>query len=134
MHLHLPDTVQLGPVTRMDFARYASASGDFNPLHLDAEFARLAGLPDVIAQGMYSAGLVSSILEQWFGSGSLLRFSVRFRLPVWPGDILEVCCDSLVATSHSAADLTASLRRSPTDVVLTASARVRTPDQGQETP
>lgn len=134
MPMHLPDAVQLAPVTRTDFVRYAGASGDFNPLHHDTAFARQAGLPDVMAQGMYSAGLVSSVLEQWFGSGSLLRFSVRFLLPVWPGDRLEVCCDSLTATSQSTADLTASLRRSPMDVVLTASARVRTPNQGLEKP
>ena len=124
--------IQLGPVTRTDFVRYAGASGDFNPLHHDAEFARAAGLPDVMAQGMYSAGLLASVLETWFGAGSLLRYSVRFRQPVWPDDRLTARCDSLTETTATTADLCASLCRGKTDVVLTATATIRKNPAGQE--
>lgn len=78
----------VGPLTRTDIVRYAGASGDFNPIHHDEEFARAAGLPTVMAHGMLSAGLLASFVTRWFGEGSVRRFTVRFRERVWPGDTL----------------------------------------------
>ncbi len=88
MSFALPEPVIYGPLTRTDLVRYAGASGDFNPLHHDHEFASNAGLPDVMAHGMLSAGLLASALTKWFGAGSVRRYSIRFRSPVWPGDVL----------------------------------------------
>ena len=45
----------LPPLTRHTLALYCGASGDHNPIHVDIDFARSAGLPDVIAHGMLSA-------------------------------------------------------------------------------
>ena len=39
--------------------RYAGASGDFNPIHIDAEFAKAVGLPNTILHGLYMMGLVA---------------------------------------------------------------------------
>ena len=39
--------------------RYAGASGDFNPIHIDPEFAKAVGLPDTILHGLYMMGLVA---------------------------------------------------------------------------
>ena len=39
--------------------RYAGASGDFNPIHIDHEFAKAVGLPRNILHGLYSMGLVA---------------------------------------------------------------------------
>ena len=39
--------------------RYAGASGDFNPIHIDAEFAKAVGLPGTILHGLYMMGLVA---------------------------------------------------------------------------
>lgn len=120
-----PDPVTWPAVTRTDLVRYASASGDFNPLHHDAGFARDAGLPDVMAHGMYSAGLMATTLEAWFGQGSLRRFAVRFRAPVWPGDLLTVRCDRIEGAP--VAEIAASLLRAGGDVVMTAAATVVLP-------
>jgi acyl dehydratase len=106
--------VTFGPVTRTDLVRYAGASGDFNPLHHDPDFARAAGLPDVMAHGMYSAGLVASQVERWLGAGAMARFLVRFRAPVWVGDALLLTCDRM-----EGADLDLTLRRGQ-DIVLSA--------------
>ena len=78
-----------GPVTRTDLVRYAGASGDFNPLHHDDEYARASGLPGLMAHGMFSAGLLASFVTRWFGPGSVRRFKVRFKEPVFPGDRLS---------------------------------------------
>ena len=110
------DIAALGPVTRTDLVRYAGASGDFNPLHHDPDFARAAGLPDVMAHGMYSAGLVASQVERRFGA--MTRYAVRFRAPVWVGDRLVLSCDHI-----DGANLNLTLRRGE-DVVLSASVRL----------
>ncbi len=47
-----------GPITRKHIVRYAGASGAFNPIHHDEEFARAAGMPGVFSIGMHSAGLL----------------------------------------------------------------------------
>ena len=44
--------------------RYAGASGDFNPIHVDPEFARSVGLPDAILHGLYMMGLAARAAGQ----------------------------------------------------------------------
>ena len=114
---------EFGPLTRTDLVRYAGASGDFNPLHHDAEFAAQAGLPDVMAQGMLSAGLLASAVTRWFGPGSVKSYATRFHAPVWPGDTLTARCVSM-SSEGAFRDLVLELSRADGTVVVTARARV----------
>lgn len=76
-------------VRREDLARYAEASGDRNPLHLDDEAARRAGFPGVIAHGMLTMGHLASCLTRWAGGPDALeRLTAPFRAPVFPGDTI----------------------------------------------
>jgi acyl dehydratase len=61
--------------------RYAGASGDFNPIHIDPEFARAVGLPGNILHGLYSMAQVARAATQAAGGDprSLKRLSVQFR-------------------------------------------------------
>jgi acyl dehydratase len=61
--------------------RYAGASGDFNPIHIDVEFARQVGLPSNILHGLYSMAQVARACTQAAGGDprSLRRLSVQFR-------------------------------------------------------
>ena len=62
--------------------RYAGASGDFNPIHIDPEFAKAVGLPGTILHGLYVMGLVARANAEAVGGGdprSLKRLSVQFR-------------------------------------------------------
>jgi len=61
--------------------RYAGASGDFNPIHIDDEFAKAVGLPRNILHGLYSMGLVAKANAAIAGGDpcSLKRLSVQFR-------------------------------------------------------
>jgi acyl dehydratase len=61
--------------------RYAGASGDFNPIHIDPEFAKAVGLPSTILHGLYMMGLVARASTEAAGGdpGSLKRLSVQFR-------------------------------------------------------
>lgn len=69
-------------VRREDLVRYADASGDQNPIHQDEAFARSVGLPDVIAHGMLTMGLVASAVEQIAAGRPVASFSTRFAAPV----------------------------------------------------
>ncbi|MEE4108389.1 MAG: MaoC family dehydratase [Halieaceae bacterium] len=79
-------------VSAADIDAFAEASGDRNPLHTDAEFARAAGFPDRIAHGMLLASWISAALAEHLpGRGTLyLRQSLEFRHAAVPGDRLLV--------------------------------------------
>src|SRR3954462_8334362 len=62
--------------------RYAGASGDFNPIHLDPEFAKSVGLPSNILHGLYTMGLVAMANASALAGGdprALKRLAVQFR-------------------------------------------------------
>src|SRR5881398_2896637 len=60
--------------------RYAGASGDFNPIHVDEEFARSVGLPGRILHGLYTMAQVARAqTEAAGGPDRLRRLSVQFR-------------------------------------------------------
>ncbi len=60
--------------------RYAGASGDYNPIHIDEEFAKQVGLPGRILHGLYSMAQVARAQsEAGGGPESLKRLSVQFR-------------------------------------------------------
>jgi len=61
-------------------ARYAGASGDFNPIHIDEEFARAVGLPGKILHGLWTMAQVARAqTEAAGGPQHLKRLSVQFR-------------------------------------------------------
>lgn len=72
--------------------RYAGASGDFNPIHIDADFAKMVGLPSSILHGLYVMGLVAKAATDEAGGdpGALRRLSVQFRGMSYPEQEIEV--------------------------------------------
>lgn len=91
-----------GPITRTDIVRYAGASGDFNPIHHDEQFATKAGFPTVFSIGMYQAALLATFATDWLGAENVRRYTVRFREQVWPGD--ELTCAGTVTAVDPAPD------------------------------
>ncbi|MBE3556919.1 MAG: MaoC family dehydratase [Firmicutes bacterium] len=78
-----------GPVTRVQIARFAGATLDFNPVHVDEPFAQTAGMPSVIAHGPLLAGFLAGLLEEQFGFDVVRKISCRLTAPVFPGDVLR---------------------------------------------
>jgi acyl dehydratase len=78
----------LGPITRTDFVRYQGASGDMNPVHHDETFARAAGYDAPLGIGMFHAGVLATWATDWLGPENVRAFKVRWKEPVWPGDVL----------------------------------------------
>jgi acyl dehydratase len=75
-------------VRRLNLVMYAGASGDFNQIHWNERFARMVGLPDVIAHGMYTMAQAGRFVTDWVGDpGALVDFGVRFSsMVVVPDD------------------------------------------------
>ncbi|MFS8138754.1 MAG: MaoC/PaaZ C-terminal domain-containing protein, partial [Thermomonas sp.] len=71
--------LQLPPVDRSVLALFAGSSGDHNPIHIDTDFARRAGMPDVFAQGMLGMAWLGRLLTRWAPQSTLRRFDVRFQ-------------------------------------------------------
>ena len=81
---------RIGPLTRTDFVRYQGASGDMNPVHHDETFARAAGYEAPLGVGMFHAGAMATWACDWLGPENVRRFKVRWKEPVWPGDVLTI--------------------------------------------
>ena len=98
-------------ITRADLRRYAEASGDHNPIHLEDGAAQALGLPGVVAHGMLTSALAIGVVAQWAGGADrVLATSIRFAGPVVvPADepaVLEVAGKvRTVAEDGSRADL-----------------------------
>ena len=77
-------------ITDDDIQKFADASGDHNPLHLDDEFAKSTRFGRRIAHGMFSASLISAVIaNQLPGQGSIyLGQTLKFVAPVFPGDTI----------------------------------------------
>lgn len=81
------------PTTPDQAARYAEASGDRNPIHLDEAFARAVGLPGVILHGLCTMAFAARDLTDHFAGGDparLERLAVRWSRPVLPGSTLKL--------------------------------------------
>ncbi|KAB1645130.1 MaoC/PaaZ C-terminal domain-containing protein [Gulosibacter chungangensis] len=76
------------PLTLTDFVRYQGASGDFNPIHHDPEFARNGGYDGPFAVGMLTAGVAAARFGQVRDPRRLRTLRMRWQQPAWPGDRL----------------------------------------------
>ena len=75
-------------VSQAQIERYAAASGDFNPIHVDPDFAATSQFGGTIAHGMMVAASISEAMasafkRHWLEGG---RLKIRFKAPVRPGD------------------------------------------------
>jgi acyl dehydratase len=120
--------------TRLDLIRYAGASGDFNVIHWSDRLATKAGLPGVIAHGMYTMAQAGRYVTELAGDdpGAVIEFSVRFSAMVTvPDDDHGATIDvtGIVAEqldgNRVAIDITA--RQDGTKVLTRARAIIRLP-------
>ena len=126
----IPERV-FGPLTRTDFVRYQGASGDFNPIHHDEEYARTAGFPTVFSVGMLQAGYLATYVTDTFGPANVRRFRVQFREQVWPDDVLT-CRGQVVSVApsgesgeqHAELELSVTTQDGATAIIGTATVAV----------
>jgi acyl dehydratase len=116
------------PVDRVQLARYAGASGDFNPVHVDEVYARGIGMPSVYAPGMLVMGFLGQLVSDWARGAQLRKYSVRFIKMVWPGDTV-VCkgrvIDRFGETGRYYADLELWAENQKGELVMKGSSQVQ---------
>jgi acyl dehydratase len=98
------------PITQEQLRRYAKASGDFNPIHLDEQAAHRVGLDGVIAHGMLSMAFLGQFVNQQIAGipgARLERLRVRFMDMVRLGDTLT--CHGVVKSKTIDDDLSESV-------------------------
>lgn len=123
-----PPSLELrcGPISAVDLALYAAASGDHNPLHLDADVARAAGFERPVVHGMLTMAHAARLFTSRFGAGALLSLHTRFTGVALRGDSLVL---TGTLTGHDATNAHYTVRAC-TDAgleVMTGSAQVCLP-------
>lgn len=83
------------PVTRATLAYFCGASNDHNPLHVDSDAARAAGMDDVFAHGMLNMAYLGQLLTGWVAQERLCSFEVKFGAIVRLGEQL-VCAGEVI--------------------------------------
>lgn len=91
-------TIKLEPVDRLTLIKYAGASGDFNPIHTIDEEAEKAGLPGIIAHGMWTMGNLSKLFTPFYNEGFIEKYQIRFSGMVFLHDVLMLEAEVREAT------------------------------------
>lgn len=111
---------------REDLRRYAEASGDSNPLHLETSFARRAGFEDVIVHGMLGMALLGRLVTEHLPTLRMTRLRTRFRAVIDLGQTI-VCAAKLERLSQETAEVELIGRNAAGTVVLEGSATLTFP-------
>lgn len=98
------DTVKVGDelpehmsaaISRHTLALYCGASGDHNPMHVDIDFAKKFGMPDVFAHGMLSMAFLAQLLTKWVPQDHIRHWGVRFT-SITPVHARIICTGKVV--------------------------------------
>jgi acyl dehydratase len=106
--------LQISPISRTTLALFAGASGDHNPMHIDIDVAKSAGLDDVFAHGMLSMAYLGRLVTNWVDPQSIRSYRVRFAAitpihgkPTATGTITAI--DEVDRERRASIDLTVTL-------------------------
>ncbi len=88
--MHLPGIKR--SIIQQNINLYAEASQDFNPIHIDEDFAKKTPLGGTIAHGMLILAYISQMMTAAFGQNWLSggKLNVRFKAPARPGDTITI--------------------------------------------
>lgn len=118
-------------VTADDVRRYAEVTGDFNPVHVDAEAAAKSRFGGLIAHGMLSAGYVSAVLgTELPGPGAIyIAQTLKFTRPVKPGDTITARVEVVeVIAARRRVRLVTTCRNQHGEAVLEGEATILVPE------
>jgi len=122
-------------ITEADIVQYAGISGDFNPVHIDAEYAKGTRFGQRIAHGLLTASLLSRLLGmQLPGPGSIyLEQTIKFLKPVFIGDTITATAEVLEYDKEkSILRLKTECRKQDGTVVLAGEGKMMVPKGGDK--
>lgn len=79
---------RVGPLTRLDFARFSVSTDDPNRVHIEEAVAAEAGLPGVIGSGGIVTGILTDLVTSWAGREALRSATFRVTAPLFPGTVV----------------------------------------------
>jgi acyl dehydratase len=118
----LPPLV-VDPISRATLALFAGASGDHNPIHIDLDVARSAGLDDVFAHGMLSMAYLGRLLTNWVPQERLRSWRVRF-VAITPVRAQPTCTGRILSVTDGLAALELEITLPDGTITLTGDAVV----------
>lgn len=120
-----PQPLVVEPISRTTLALFAGASGDHNPIHIDIDVAKAAGMDDVFAHGMLSMAYLGRLLTRWVPQENIRSLSARFTAitpvhgqPTCQGSVVSV--DEVEGEQRATLDLTVTLADGTTTMRGTA--------------
>ena len=119
--------LEVGRISRTALALFAGGSGDHNPIHLDTDVARAAGMDDVFAQGMLSMAYLARLLTDHVPQSQLRSLATRF-VAITPVGAEPTCTAEVVAVDGDAVTLALQVVLTDGTVTLTGQATL-TPDE-----
>lgn len=121
-------------ITETDVVQYAGLSGDFNPIHIDKEYARQTRFKQRIAHGLLTSSLLSQLLGMHLpGKGSVyMGQTLRFTRPVFIGDTITATAtiQEIIAEKNIIKLLT-ECKNQKGELVLTGMATMLVPEEGE---
>ena len=113
----------LPPISRTTLALFAGASGDHNPIHIDLDVARSAGLDDVFAHGMLSMAYLGRLITNWVPQERIRSYRVRFAA-ITPVHGRPTCTGRVVSVEDGLATLELAVTLADGTVTLAGEATV----------
>ncbi|MEV6013848.1 MaoC/PaaZ C-terminal domain-containing protein [Streptomyces sp. NPDC051976] len=113
-------SLEIPPISRTTLALFAGASGDHNPIHIDLDVAKSAGLDDVFAHGMLSMAYLGRLLAGAFPQHGLRSWKVRFTA-ITPVHAAPTCTGTVSAIDEANGERLAII-----DVCVTTDSGVET--------
>ena len=117
------EPLELPPLTRLTIGLYAAGSGDHVPLHIDQDFARRAGYPDVFMHGSLGMAYIARFLTRAVPQSSIREMKFRFSAITYPGEQLT-CRGRVVERLADSARIAYSLTNPAGEEKLTGEAIV----------
>ena len=111
------EDIQLEPVDRITLIKYAGASGDFNPIHTIDEEAKKAGLPGIIAHGMWTMGNLSKLFTPYYDEGFIQDYQIRFRGMVFLNDQITLKAELKEKAANQLSFLVKAVNQKGEDVI-----------------
>ena len=113
-------------LTQEQILRYADASGDHNPIHVDEAFARSTPFGGTIAHGMLVLAAISEMMAAALGEAWLreARLRVRFRAPARPGDAITASAQPQAAGDSGALVYAVECRNQRGELLISGTAEV----------
>lgn len=121
----LPE-LRIDPISRTTLALFAGASGDHNPIHVDLDVAKSAGLDDVFAHGMLSMAYLGRLLTNWVPQEQVRSYGVRFAA-ITPVHGQPTCTGKVTSVDNGMATLELTVMLADGTVTLIGEATVALP-------